>query len=106
MNGVTALTPKFAAISVSGAGTASVVAAVTSKKIRVLAYSLIASAAMNVTWKSASTSISGAMPVAQNGGLAPGFCPVGIMETAAGEALQLTTDAAGTVGGQLTYVEV
>jgi hypothetical protein len=46
------------------------------------------------------------MPVAQNGGLAPGFCPVGIMETAAGEALQLTTDAAGTVGGQLTYVEV
>src|SRR5215475_12935955 len=52
-NGTTALTPKFAKISISATGT--IVAAVASKKIRVLKWDLVANGAVNIKWQSHAT---------------------------------------------------
>ena len=102
---------KFAAISASSSGDNTVVAAVTGKKIRVLNYTAIAAGSVSITWKSgASTSLSGAMPLAANGGAAPSAgaqTPIGqipLFETAQGEALVLGLSGAVLVAGHLTYV--
>lgn len=107
-NGQTALTPKFIKIVVSTIGASSVVPLVAGKKIRVLKWDLVASAAVNVKWQSHTTptDLTGLYYCGANGGLAPGFCPVGHFETVAGEALDLNLSAAVPVGGSLTYVEV
>jgi hypothetical protein len=102
----TVVTPKFASISVAASGDNSVVAAVSSKKIRVLSYVLVADAAVAVKWRNGTTDISGAMSFAANGGAAPGYCPVGFFETSATAALQLNLSAAVGVRGHLTYIEV
>lgn len=107
-NGLTALTPKFAAISVNSSGTTAVVAAVTSKKIRVLAMSLNCAAAVNVKMRdnAAGTDLTGAWNFAANGGIVLQFCPVGHFETAAGNALSINLSAAQQVSGHVVYVEV
>lgn len=107
MNGTTSLTPKFASIAASSSGDNTVVAAVTSKKIRVLRYSLSANGAVNAKWKSATAGdITGLKYLTQYGAHAGAFCPVGLFETTAGEALVLNLSGAVAVGGELTYVEV
>lgn len=106
-NGLTALTPKFASIDVATLGDNTIVAAVPSKKIRVLAYALVCGAATTVIWKSATAgAISGDMQFAANGGIAAPFSPIGHFETTAGEALVLNLSAANAVSGHLVYVEV
>lgn len=101
---------KYAAVSISASGDNTIVAAVPGQKIVLLSYAIIAAGAVSVTWKSgASTSLSGAMPLAANGGAAPSAGPlapgaiVGLMETAAGEALVINLSAAVAVGGHITY---
>lgn len=106
MSGTTALTPKFAVISESTLANNEIVAAVADKKIRVLAYTLIANGDLTVTWKSAATALSGAMPLTQYSGLTPPYCKLGHFETATGEALNLDMSAAVQVSGHLVYVEV
>lgn len=100
------LTVKFAVINraTSGDGTA-VVAAVTGKKIRVLSYDLVCTAANAITWKSGSTAISGAKSFAANGGQVKTH-PQGVMETAAAQALNLNLGSSQQVSGELSYVEV
>lgn len=106
-NNGTALTPKFAAISASSSGDNTVVAAVTSKKIRVLRWSLSANGAVNAKWKSATAGdITGLRYLQQYGGGGGTLCEIGHFETTAGEALVLNLSAAVAVGGDLTYVEV
>lgn len=106
-NGTTALTPKFAAISASTSGDNTVVAAVTSKKIRVLNYTLMANGTVNAKWKTGTlTDLTGLLYLVANTGATPAFSPVGQFETAAGEALTLNLSAAIAVGGHLAYVEV
>lgn len=111
-NGTTALTPKFAFANVAASTTdGSIVAAVASKKIRVLDYKIMAGGtATNVTFNSkpgtAGVAISMLHACAANGGIAPGFSPVGHFETVAGEGLTVTTGAGSTVGVQVVYVEV
>lgn len=100
------LVPKYAIISDAASGSNEVVAAVTGKKIRVLAYTLITDDAVTATWRSAANAISGAMEFAANGGASPAFCPVGHFETVAGEALNINLSGAVGVRGHLTYVEV
>src|SRR4051812_7947440 len=51
-SGATALTPKFASIVASAGGATTVVAAVSLKKIRVVSYTLVANAAVNVKFQS------------------------------------------------------
>ena len=103
---LTALTPKFMKISLSATGT--VVAAVASKKIRVLGWTLIANGTVNAKWQShvTPTDLTGLHYFVANGGISVPFSPVGHFETVAGEALDLNLSAAVAVGGSLVYVEV
>lgn len=107
-NGTTALTPKFAKIAVSSSGANTIVSAVTSKKLRVLSYVLVANGAVNAKWQShvTPTDLTGLSYLAANGGVSSGFCQFGHFETVSGEALDLNLSGAVAVGGHLTYVEV
>ena len=81
--------------------TKELVAAVPNKKIEVVSYVMVASAASTVTWKSGSTAISSGMPLAANGGVSA-TNNEGLLRTSAGEALNLT-NSAGTVNGHISY---
>jgi uncharacterized protein YgiB involved in biofilm formation len=98
------MNPNYAVIAASSSGDNAIVAAVTGKRIRVLAYALIANAAVNAKWRSASTDVTGLLYLAANGGVAAGFEGMGCFQTAAGEALNLNLSGAVAVGGHLTYV--
>lgn len=105
----TNLTPKFAKIAVSSSGVNIIVAAVTSKKIRVLQWIVKANAAVNFKWQSHTTptDLTGLFyNSAQGDGAGGAFCPVGHFETVAGESLDLNLSGAVAVGGYLIYVEV
>jgi hypothetical protein len=94
---------KHAVINESTAASNELIAAVTDKKIQVLALSLISAAAVNVTLQSASTALSGAMAAAN--GITLPFNPAGWVETAKGEALNLLLSGAVQVSGVLVYRE-
>jgi hypothetical protein len=103
----TSLTPKWATIAVSASGSNQIVAAVTSKKIRVIHWDLTPNAAVNAKWQSAANDKTGLYYMANQGnGHARGFNPVGWFETNAGEALNLNLSGAVAVGGVVGYVEV
>lgn len=108
-NDTTALTPKFAKIDVASSGNNTLVAAVTSKKIRVIRYTLKAAGAVNVKFQSGAggTDLSGAMPLAGAGdGVTGAEALLGHLETASGALLNLNLSAGVQVSGHLTYVEV
>jgi hypothetical protein len=90
------------------------VAAVADRKICVLGVSLIAAGAVNATFYSdaanaaGATALSGAMPLAANGGFVvnpPADPQMHWLETAAGKALTLLLSAGVQVSGFLTYYE-
>lgn len=90
---------------------AAVVAAVTSKKIRVLQFLILAGAtATDITFNSkpagAGAAISPAFTNDAKSGLNPAFCPLGWMETVAGEGLSATTGAGSATSYIVIYVEV
>lgn len=98
--------PKFAVVSKSAAATAEIVAAVTGKRIRVLAYTLVASGGANsVNWENGTTDITGVMDLPNDTSLSASS-PDGLFETSVGTALQLTQSAATLVAGHVTYIEV
>lgn len=106
---LTILTPKFAKISTSTTGSTTVVAAVTSKKIRVLRWDLVVASAINIKWQShvTPTDLTGLYCFPANGGISAPFCPLGHFETVAGEALDINLSSGSiAVGGSLVYVEV
>ena len=112
MIGLNGLTPKFAKANIA-ASTAdgSIVAAVASKKIRVLLFRLHCGVtATSVAFRSkpagAGTEISELFALGANGGHSPGFCLYGHFETVSGEGLTLNTGAGSTVGVGVVYVEV
>lgn len=98
----------YASIAASASGSNTLVAAVASKKIRVLAAVLVATAAVTAQFKSAAagSNLTGAMAVAANGTVTLPFNPEGWFETTAGELLNLVLGGAIAVTGCLTYVEV
>jgi hypothetical protein len=94
----------FAVISENTAADHEIVAAVAGKKIKVTSYTLIGAGAVSVTWKSAAAALSGAMPLAANSQLtAHASGQRGVLETVAGEALNLTLSGGVLVAGHLTY---
>lgn len=105
-NGTTALTPQFAAISAASSGATEVVAAVASKKIRVLQYNFMSNGTVDVKFQSASTDKTGLYYTVANTGLSAPFSPIGYFETAAGEALNVNLSGNIAIGGVLAYVEV
>lgn len=109
--GNSALTPKFAFANIAASQTdAALVAAVASKKIRVLALVMVTGGtATNVTFTSkpagAGAAKSPLFANAANGGVVLPFNPVGWFETVVDEGLSVTTAAGSTTGIQVVYVE-
>lgn len=96
---------KFAALS--GSASADLVALVSGKKIRVLAYTIVVGAAVTIKFQSGgSTDLTGAMPLAANGGISAPFSPLGHFETAAGAKLNLVLGSSQAFAGHITYVEI
>lgn len=107
-DGGAVLTPKFAVIHHNTNGDNTIIAAVAGKKIRVLDIVIIAAGTTTVRFESGAggTALTGQMSLVAQSGLAPGFCPVGHFETAAGSLLNLELSAAVFVDGWIVYVEV
>lgn len=98
-----------ASIAATADGDNTVVAAQgTGKKIRVLGYVLNANAAGTVQWKSGATAKSGAMQFAAGGSLTAPMCEPSTgafwFETAANEALVITTAVGQDALGHVTYL--
>jgi hypothetical protein len=102
------IVPKFAVIAAASSGNNTLVAAVSDKKLRVLALTLSASAAVNAKFQSAAggTDLTGLYYLAANGGVVLPYNKLGWFETAASALLNLNLSAAVAVGGCLTYIEV
>lgn len=107
-NGTTALTPKFGAIAASSSGNNTLLAAVTSKKIRVLSAHISANGAVNAKFQSGAsgTDLTGLTYMTQYSGLVLPYNPLGHFETGSNTLLNLNLSGAVAVGGSLTYVEV
>jgi len=92
--------PRRGSINVATATTTAVVAAVAGFRIVVTNLVLSQASGQTCIWKSGSTILSG--PIVES--YSTGDNELGILETAIGEALNLTTSAAVQVSGHLTYI--
>lgn len=99
-------TRKFALIEASSAGNTQVVAAVSGKRIRVVAYALVAGGSVNVRFRSGSTTnLTGSMRLVEAGGIAHSF-DGGLFQTAVSEPLIINLSTNTQVGGYVVYEEV
>jgi hypothetical protein len=99
---------KFAAIDTATSGDTTLIAAVTSKKIRVMSCFIVAAGAVNVRFESGTggTALTGQMNLTTNSGFVLPFNPGGWFETGAGALLNLELSGAVSVDGSLSYIEV
>lgn len=98
---------KRALANAAASSTTAVVAAVTGKKIRVIALAMVAGdTATDITFKSGSTAISPLFANAANGGAVLGVNEHGWFETTEGAALNAVTDTGSNTGILVTYIEV
>jgi len=103
--GTTALTPKFATISLAASG--DLVVAVVDKKIRVTNFFLLVDGETTITFQSnGADDLTGDIKLLEYQGLSPGYDPTGHFETASGKKLNLVLGTAVNVAGWLKYVEV
>jgi hypothetical protein len=95
----------FASVSAASSGDNTIVAADTTRKIKVVSYVLVAAGTVNTTWKSgAGTSLSGALPLVSNTGAAMvGTGDSWLLETAVNQALVLNLSGAIQVSGHISY---
>jgi hypothetical protein len=107
-NAGTFLTPKYVIIDAASSGNNTILAAVTSKKIRVLSAFLVAAGTVNVRFESGAdgTALTGQMNLVVNTGFVLPHNPFGWFETASNTLLNLELSAAVSVDGCLTYIEV
>jgi hypothetical protein len=106
--GGTVVTPKYAVIDAATSGDNTLVAAVTSKKVRVLALYLVSAGIVNVRFESGAggTALSGQMNLVANTGFVLPYNPAGWFETGSNTLLNLELSAAISVDGTLVYIEV
>ena len=106
--GGTVVTPKFAAIAVSSSGNNTLVAAVVSKKVRVLAVWLMSSGSVNAKFQSGAgvTDLTGLAYLVASAGMVLPYNPAGWFETGSNTLLNLNLSAAIAVGGSLVSIEV
>jgi hypothetical protein len=99
---------KRAFANATAAGDTTVVAAVASKKIRVLSYAIgPVSAAVNLYLKSSTVgAITSTKYLPPNGGMGRSLNHFGHCETTAGEALAINLSGAANVGIDVLYIEV
>jgi len=107
-SGLTALTPKFFSATITSSSTdSSLVAAVASRKIRVLSLAVqCAATATTILFESSTTTRIHRVPAGANGGQVLPFNPVGWFESAVGASLTCTTSAGSDTDISGTYVEV
>lgn len=96
---------RTAVISESTSGSKTIVAAIPNRKIKVYAYTIVVGGAVNLTWYSDSTVISGTM---EFGNKAEGLCPSTLppyflLKTKRGGALILNLSADEGVAGHVSY---
>lgn len=110
MQGLTARTPAWAAISGATNGNNTLVTAQgAGLKILVHSMTLVAAGAVSVKFQSGAggTDLTGAMPIAANGGFELPFSPVGhFAPTAANTLLNMVLNAAVQVSGCLCYTAI
>ena len=98
---------KFSLISSGSSGASEVVAGVSGRKIRVLAYTIVVAGIVDVKFQSDTTDLTGAMPFgAKAEGVSANWAPGGHFETAAGEALNISLSLTVNVRGHISYIEV
>lgn len=103
----TALTTKYAVIDHATSGDNTIVSAVASKKIRVLAGVLVAAGTVNVRFESGAggTALTGVINLVANTGFVIPYVPVGNFQTATNTLLNLELSGAVSVDGWIVYVE-
>lgn len=100
---------KFKVVDAASSGDNTIIAAVSGKKLRVLAGSLtMTGTAVTIRFESAAggTALTGQMTPLQGHTIGLPYCPVGHFETVAGELLNLELGGAQSVDGWLIYQEV
>lgn len=100
---------QYAVVAAATGGDNTLVAAVTGKKIRVIALVLVASGGANsvrLESGASGTAITGVMDIIDNGQLVLPYNPAGWCETAAAALLNMELSAATAVAGVLGYVTV
>jgi len=95
----------FATINATTSGDTQVVAAVSNRRIVVVAFGVIASATVNIRFRSGTTDITGSMRVVEGGGIAHAY-DGGLFQTAVNQPLNINLSANATVGGYVVYREV
>ena len=90
-------------VDATAAGDTVIVAAIASKRIRIIGLILVGSAAVTIRFRSGVTPISAGFPLAANGGMAPPVTAHGWAQTAINEALNLNLSGIANVGGQVLY---
>jgi hypothetical protein len=98
---------KSAAINATASGDNTVIAAVSGKRFRVLTIVFTCSGAVDITFKSASTTLINAMSFAKQGGLGANVLPAGFVpEGGVNENWIMSLSGAANVRGWLTYIEI
>lgn len=99
---------KYAVINDSSSGDNTIIAAVASRKIRVLAAVLVAAGDVTVRFESGAsgTALTGVMDLTTNSGFTLPYNPAGWFETAVNTLLNIELSAAVAVAGSITYIEV
>lgn len=106
------LTVKYAAIAGATNGHNNLIAAVTGKKIRVLALSIVAGASGNIYFESAQGGTviwggsSNKIQLAANDHYLLPFSQAGWFETVAGQLLNMNASSTGPWSGGIVYVEI
>ena len=95
----------YAPISATGLGDTQIVPAVSGKRIRVIAYAVVANATVSIKFRSGTTDITGSMRIVEGGGIAHAY-DGGLFQTAVGQALNINLTSGATVGGYVVYREV
>jgi len=96
---------KFAKIEATGAGNTLIVPAVSGKRIRVIAYAVVAAQPTRITFRSGTTDITGSMQMVEGGGIAHAY-DGGLFQTAPNQPLNINLSLDATVGGYVVYREV
>jgi len=84
-------------------GTTEIVAAVAGKIIMVLSLVITTDAAVNIKFLSYSTDLTGLYYLDVKGGIAFPHSPFGMLQTAAGQALNINQSGAANIGGNIVY---
>jgi hypothetical protein len=95
----------FAAISANTNNDTGIVPGESGKKIRVVAFCIVASGAVSVKFRSGTTDITGEMSLVSGGSVAHAY-DGGLFETAEGQPLNIYLSAAQQVGGYVVYRKV